>query len=47
MPWKDDVYLHPVDLNYDDNKQAAGQNQMNPSWLDNKDPRNEVTCRYY
>ena len=47
LPWKDDVYLHPVDLNYDDNKQAAGQNRMNPSWLDNNDLRKEVTCRYY
>ena len=45
--WKDNVYLHPVDLTYDDIKQAAGQNQMDPSWLDNKDLRNEVTGGYY
>ena len=45
--WKDNVHLHPVDLTYDDIKQAAGQNQMDSSWLDNKDLRNEVTGDYY
>ena len=34
LHWKDNVHLHPVDLTYDDIKQVAGQNQMDPSWLD-------------
>ena len=47
LNWKDNVHLHPVDLTYDDIKQAAGQNQTDSSWLDNKDLRNEVTGGYY
>ena len=31
LHWKDNVHLHPADLTYDDIKQVAGQNQMDPS----------------
>ena len=30
--WKNNVHLHPIDLTYDDIKQAADQKQMNPSF---------------
>lgn len=30
--WKNDVLWHPIDLTYDDIKQAADQKQMNPSF---------------
>ena len=35
LHWKDNVHLHPINLTFDDIKQAAGQN------------RSEVTSRYY
>ena len=47
LHWKDNVHLHPINLTFDDIKQAAGQNLMDPCFLDNKDLRSEVTSRYY
>ena len=47
LHWKDNVHLHPVNLTFDDIKQAAGQNLMGPCLLDNKDLRSKVRSGYY
>ena len=43
MHWKDNVHLYPINLTFDDIKQVAGQNVMDPHLLDDKDIRSEVT----
>ena len=47
LHWKDNVHLHPVNLTFDDIKQAAGQNLMGPCLLDDKDLRSKVRSGYY
>ena len=46
MHCKDHVNLHPVNLTFDDIKQAAGEYLMDLSML-NSDARDQVTDGYY
>ena len=46
MHYKDNVNLHPVNLTFDDIKQAAAESLMDPSTL-NTDARDKVTGGYY
>ena len=46
MHHKDNVNLHPVNLTFDDIKQAAAESLMDPSIL-NSDARDQVTGGYY
>ena len=46
MHYKDNVNLHPVNLTFDDIKQAAAESLMDPSML-NTDARDQVTGGYY
>ena len=46
MHYKDNVNLHPVNLTFDDIKQAAVESLMDPSIL-NTDARDQVTGGYY
>ena len=45
MHYEDNVNLHPVNLTFDDIKQAAAESLMNPSML-NTDARDQVTGGY-
>ena len=47
LQWKDHVHLHPVDVTYDDLKQITGNKEVNPSFLNNKELRGEVTGTYF
>ena len=47
LKWKDHVHLHPIDFHFDDLKEITGIKEMNPSLLNNKDLRGEVTGAYY
>ena len=46
MHYKDNVNLHPVNLSFDDIKQAAAESLMDPSMI-NTDARGQVTGGYY
>ena len=46
LHYKDNVNFHPVNLTFDDIKQAAAQSLMDPSML-NTDARDQVTGGYY
>ena len=46
MHYKDNVNLHPVNLTFDDIKQAAAESLMDPSMI-NTDARDQVTGGYY
>ena len=41
------MYLHPVDISYDDITQVHNNEDANPALLDEKNSRNKVTGTYY
>ena len=41
------MYMHPIDLSFDDLTEITGNKEMNPSLLNNKDLRGEVVGAYY
>ena len=41
------MYMHPIDLSFDDLTEITGNKEMNPSLLNNKDLRGEVVGVYY
>ena len=43
LKWKDYIHLHAIDFHFDDLKEITGIKGMNPSLLNNKDLRGEVT----
>ena len=47
LQYKEHVHLHPVDFTYDDLKEITGNKDMNPSLLNSKEFRVEVTGAYY
>ena len=47
LKWKDHLHLHPIGFHFDDLKEITGIKEMNPSLLNNKDLRGEVTGAYY
>ena len=47
LKWKDYIHLHAIDFHFDDLKEITGIKGMNPSLLNNKDLRGEVTNAYY
>ena len=47
LKWKDHVHSHPIDFDFDDLKEITAIKEMNPSLLNNKDLRGEVTGAYY
>ena len=44
---KDHLHLYPTDFHFDDLKEITGIKEMNPSLLNNKDLRGEVTGAYH
>ena len=47
LKYKDHVYLHPVDISYDDITQMHNNEEANPVLLDDKNSRIKVTGTYY
>ena len=47
MHYKDNVNLHPVNLTFDDIKQAAAAESLMDSSMPNTDARDQVTGGYY
>lgn len=47
IQYNDKVNLHPVDVDYDHLKEFNQENEFNPSDLDNKDLRKDLTKRFY
>ena len=47
LKYKDNVPLHPVDLNIDDLKEIVGYEEINPALLENKDVRGTIVGGYY
>ena len=47
LQWKDNVHLHPIDVNYEELKLMNEGADMNPALLDNKTLRKNVVSAYY
>ena len=47
MQFKNNVYLHPVDVSYNDLKERNGNSDFNPSDLDNKTLRQNLLPIFY
>ena len=47
LQYKEHVHQHPVDFTYDDLKEITGNKDMNPSLLNSKELRGEVTAACY
>ena len=47
MQYKDNVHLHPIDVNYEELRMLNGGNDMNPDLLENKALRKDVVPAYY
>ena len=47
LQYKDNVHLHPIDVNYEELRMLNGGNDMNPDLLENKALRKDVVPAYY
>ena len=47
LRYKDNVHLHPIDVNYEELRMLNGGNDMNPDLLENKALRKDVVPAYY
>ena len=47
LQYKDNVHLHPVDVNYEELRMLNEGNDMNPNLLKNKALRKDVVLTYY
>ena len=47
LRYKDNVHLHPIDVNYEELRMLNGGNDMNPDLLENKALRKDVAPAYY
>ena len=47
LQWKQHVYLHSIDVSYDDLKTLNNDGDMNPALLDHKELRKDVLGCYY
>ena len=47
MQYKDNVHLHPIDVNYEDLRMLNEGNDMNPNLLENKALRKNAVRAYY
>ena len=47
LRYKDNVHLHPIDVNYEELRMLNEGNDMNPNLLENKALRKDVVMAYY
>ena len=47
LRYKDNVHLHPIDVNYEELRMLNGGNDVNPDLLENKALRKDVVPAYY
>ena len=47
LRYKDNVHLHPIDVNYEELRMLNKGNDMNPNLLENKALRKDVVLAYY
>ena len=47
LQYKDNVHLHPIDVNYEELRMLNKGNDMNPNLLENKALRKDVVLAYY
>ena len=47
LRYKDNVHLHPIDVNYEELRMLNEGNDMNPNLLENKALRKDVVLTYY
>ena len=47
LKWKDNFYLHPVDLSINDLKEMTGHKEINPALLNDKNLRVKIVAGYY
>ena len=47
LQWKEQVHLHPVDLNLDDMKALTSNKEINPALLDDQNARENIISGYY
>ena len=47
LQYKDNVHLHPIDVNYEELRMLNEGNDMNPNLLENKALRKDVVLTYY
>ena len=47
LQYKDNVHLHPIDVNYEELRMLNEGNDMNPNLLENKALRKDVVMAYY
>ena len=47
LQYKDNVHLHPIDVNYEDLRMLNEGNDMNPNLLENKALRKDAVWAYY